>query len=351
MEKTTDVGKLSRKKRIVVNTLLSVLAVFFFLSFISCSKGNETLHDKVRNQAIKLLMEEYPTYSSYNGVTTRRNYKSVGISEPYEGNIYKGSSVSSVTVGGYDLGDSDIYFILRTDSEGKVIEFYTQDTSGYNRLKQEADSSVSKKASVSNGLPAILQGEAGGMYILFDTENNYPFSKIEVAPFDIVIDSNGNFAIGDSLDVFLDLCSLPDGVHVGPGLLKDSEGNYLYINGTDTYNEADCTRKGIGDGQYNTNLIIATIGDDYNSEGERLYYAAQICDDLVYNGFDDWFLPSYEEVILFQEVCKELGFEAGTAAMVTSSEFSDVRDYIARGGFGDNTKIRIRPMRYSYSPI
>jgi hypothetical protein len=49
-----------------------------------------------------------------------------------------------------------------------------------------------------------------------------------------------------------------------------------------------------GTGQTNTNSIIAVQG-----EGN---YAAKICDNLVLNGYDDWFLPSYGEVILMRKL-------------------------------------------------
>jgi hypothetical protein len=45
---------------------------------------------------------------------------------------------------------------------------------------------------------------------------------------------------------------------------------------------------GIGTGQANTSAIV-------NAQGEG-NYAASLCDQLVLNGFDDWFLPSKNEL-------------------------------------------------------
>lgn len=45
----------------------------------------------------------------------------------------------------------------------------------------------------------------------------------------------------------------------------------------------------IGTGEQNTNLIVATQGSGN--------YAAKICYDLVLNGYDDWYLPSKDELI------------------------------------------------------
>ncbi len=45
------------------------------------------------------------------------------------------------------------------------------------------------------------------------------------------------------------------------------------------------------DGLGNTALIIAALGTTFNN-GD---YAAKICDSLSHAGFEDWYLPSYEE--------------------------------------------------------
>lgn len=45
----------------------------------------------------------------------------------------------------------------------------------------------------------------------------------------------------------------------------------------------------LDDGRPNTNAIVSAIG----IEGE----AAKYCQDLVYGGFDDWYLPAYSEFI------------------------------------------------------
>ena len=46
----------------------------------------------------------------------------------------------------------------------------------------------------------------------------------------------------------------------------------------------------VGTGQTNTTAIIAAQGPGY--------YAANICDSLVLNGYSDWFLPSHDELNL-----------------------------------------------------
>jgi len=54
----------------------------------------------------------------------------------------------------------------------------------------------------------------------------------------------------------------------------------------------DSTSNAIGDGASNTALMITVM----NSEIAQFETSAQRCGDLSYNGYDDWFLPSSEEL-------------------------------------------------------
>jgi hypothetical protein len=55
------------------------------------------------------------------------------------------------------------------------------------------------------------------------------------------------------------------------------------------YNTYFVTSKELGQGKKNTENIINTIGDSAK--------AAKVCYDLVLNGYDDWVLPSYNELL------------------------------------------------------
>ena len=52
------------------------------------------------------------------------------------------------------------------------------------------------------------------------------------------------------------------------------------------------TGQAIGKGDNNTELIISALGEDHNGGN----YAAKKCADLVAGGFDDWFLPTKDEL-------------------------------------------------------
>ena len=96
------------------------------------------------------------------------------------------------------------------------------------------------------------------------------------------------------------------------GIYIESYNGYVqsvYVNGTTEYNEANCTRKGIGTGKANTQMHVSAMG----AAGEKAYtntartattdkYAAKLALDYSITvgetTYDDWFLPSQEELYL-----------------------------------------------------
>lgn len=80
--------------------------------------------------------------------------------------------------------------------------------------------------------------------------------------------------------------------------------------------QTGATSRAIGSGLANTQTIISVQG-----EGN---YAAKHCEELVYNGFDDWYLPSYDELVLMYEYLylNNLGDISGPGVHWSSSEIS-----------------------------
>ncbi len=76
----------------------------------------------------------------------------------------------------------------------------------------------------------------------------------------------------------------------------------LYVNGTTQFNEDDCAKTAVGTGKRNTELLVKAMDTSayriFWSTDTTAVYAAKLCDDLIYNGFDDWFLPSKDELNL-----------------------------------------------------
>ena len=66
----------------------------------------------------------------------------------------------------------------------------------------------------------------------------------------------------------------------------DQSTGIRWYNGSYTTSGAFATA--LGTGQANTNAIVASQGAGY--------YAAKLCDDLVFGGYGDWYLPSKDEL-------------------------------------------------------
>ena len=79
----------------------------------------------------------------------------------------------------------------------------------------------------------------------------------------------------------------------------------------------------VGAGRYNTELLVRymdfdgmAISNEERNEFEE--YAARICFDYSYGGYDDWFLPSKDELNLMYENL----YEAGLGSFVGTSYWS-----------------------------
>jgi uncharacterized repeat protein (TIGR02543 family) len=87
------------------------------------------------------------------------------------------------------------------------------------------------------------------------------------------------------------------------------------------------TALGIGTGQQNTAAIVNKYGGGS--------YAANHCDNYVYGGFNDWFLPSKDEL---KEMCEErssVGISSDNRWYWSSSQFSNTNSwYQSFAGFG-----------------
>jgi len=80
----------------------------------------------------------------------------------------------------------------------------------------------------------------------------------------------------------------------------------------------------VGSGRNNTEIIVKKLGDGI--------YAAKLCYDLVLNGYDDWFLPSREELTLLYQ--NFFGIEVRCLETKKSKNWKD--NYAYSLGYGDD---------------
>jgi hypothetical protein len=108
--------------------------------------------------------------------------------------------------------------------------------------------------------------------------------------------------------------------------------------------EYGTTSKKIGTGQYNTELIVTSC--------DETGLAAKICYNLVFNGYDDWFLPSYNELSkLMQYNALFGGLPEGVYWSSSELNYSDAYNcfYVGFSGSGGANKgslALVRAIRY-----
>lgn len=128
------------------------------------------------------------------------------------------------------------------------------------------------------------------------------------------------------------------------------QGRYLW--GRNVYFHNDLSSS-VGSGENNTRKIVQKIGT-WNS-GK---YAAKICDSLVINGFDDWFLPSKDELnLIYWNLYKQnIGNLEGQTAYWSSTEDGITTSYCQYFATGSrsveikndvwpSSKLRVRAVR------
>jgi len=103
------------------------------------------------------------------------------------------------------------------------------------------------------------------------------------------------------------------------------------------------TETAVGSGRRNTRLIAAALG-----EGES---AARLCASLNANGYNDWFLPSIDELDLMYKNLKQKGLggfkdgfywsssqDSGNYTLALTRLFSDGNQYIGYKDYANNVR-------------
>jgi hypothetical protein len=134
--------------------------------------------------------------------------------------------------------------------------------------------------------------------------------------------------------------NIQHGLIAAPG---DQSGGIQWYNGSYTVTAA--TAAALGTGSDNTVTIVASQGPGN--------YAAKICSDLVLGGYDDWFLPSQDELRQLHLNKLVIGGFANTNYW-SSSETAFDADRAEHKNFSDgyegyelkNSHFNVRAIRY-----
>jgi hypothetical protein len=113
----------------------------------------------------------------------------------------------------------------------------------------------------------------------------------------------------------------------------------------------DGTEGEVGTGAANTARIVTAYGEN-EPDTNRPDYAARMCAEAVINDFDDWFLPSINEMLAMYENLHRRGIGGlEPTSYWTSTERTDTRAMVAGIGTGgqiSGSKVheyRVRPVR------
>ena len=186
-------------------------------------------------------------------------------------------------------------------------------------------------SAIINNSPGVYPENYNDWYIQIEDENKHQSNIYKVAVSPYAIGPSGGYVFfdkGDATDGWRYLEAAPADLRVVDGVptVDSNESGYsnastcyyfgysrtsdygsnLYVNGTTTYNAADCTGTAIGTGKTNTQLLMNAMGAESYSAGsgssKTENYAARLCDILTYTvnevTYDDWFLPSKDELNL-----------------------------------------------------
>ena len=151
------------------------------------------------------------------------------------------------------------------------------------------------------------RGPAGG--IVFYDKGSYSdgWRYLEVSPADVRIVSGSPSC--DSMDMWYDF---GEEEYTFGQYAKELDGWPLFTNGTTSFKDTNCTSRKVGMGLSNTKKLVSCMGTKaiYFDSAKTMTtpnYAAKMCLDLVFNGFDDWYLPSLDELVLVYENVFKLG--------------------------------------------
>ena len=134
-------------------------------------------------------------------------------------------------------------------------------------------------------------------------------------------------------------------------------GENLYVNGDVHYYKENCTREGIGYGRSNTEMLVDAMGDSayvsYVGSEKTKEYAPRKCLDYSYGGYDDWYLPSKDELnLMYKNLHRDgLGSFASDSSYWSSSEYDEGSAWRQDFDFGSQYGYYYRSNAYRVRPV
>ena len=197
---------------------------------------------------------------------------------------------------GYDVSEDDALLYAKSSA---VIGNSSNEYKMLAYLGYEIDEDVRVKAEkYSKAKTLIREGDYAEAYQLLKKIPDYADSRYLAE--DMFNQGLVNFRVGDIGPaggyIFYDKGSYSDGWRYLEAAPNDlSEAYYYGGYGTEIGN----TSEAVGTGKSNTETIIKKLGNET--------CAAKACSDYIYNGYDDWFLPSKDELNLMYTNLKKKG--------------------------------------------
>ncbi|GEM_PF-1161807 len=169
--------------------------------------------------------------------------------------------------------------------EGKFLKVVATGTGNYSgTVTSAATSAVAEKVYVAGDT-----GPAGGLVFYDKGSVSDGWRYLEAASSDIVLDG-------------------PDALHIYGYSRTDSTSSATTLL-------VGATATAVGTGQANTTALVTAMGSNayeqlfaFQSTSTTANYAAKLCDDFVADTFEDWFLPSKEELDLLYDNLKSNGW-------------------------------------------